>query len=255
MPNAAPADPTLANAVNAADRRTLLRVFEHPLSHNLSCREVVKLLNAIGSADEQHNGEVILRAGGAELKMKKPRGKDLTAAEVMDLRHFLTAGGWAPDAPAPESAQVSPAATDLMIVIDHAGAKVYRIDAVTGTEQPGDPDHLLHHVDRKQHDADREETFPGDMHFFEQVAMAAAGGRIVVIGHGTGQSDEAGHLSDYLQSHHREVYDRIAQTIAADLPHTSTPELLELARQALHREAGDDAALPDELYPDRHLPV
>jgi len=96
-----------------------------------------------------------------------------------------------------------------------------------------DPKHLLHHLERKMRDADRDETYPEDEQFFEQVADAvSAGGEIVVIGHGKGQSNEADHLSAYLKTHHKQTYARIVREIVADLPHLTTPELLDLGRHA-----------------------
>lgn len=230
--------PTNASGLHGEDLRTLQRVFAHPLSHNLAWREVVKLMGRIGSAEEQHNGEFHLLAGGAELRMKKPHDKDLTATEVMDLRHFLAAAGWDPDATAAAPVDTAPATPDLVIVIDHAGARLYRIGARDGAEAqadaPQETHHFLHDVDARENDADREETYPQDMQFFEKIALAAVGGKIVVISHGTGQSNAAHHLTDYLKTHHSEVCDRIAQILTADLPHTTTPELMELARQALY---------------------
>ena len=60
----------------------------------------------------------------------------------------------------------------------------------------------------------------------------STGGRIVVISHGKGQSNEADHLSAYLQAHHKSIHARIVREIVADLPHLTTPELLTLGRNA-----------------------
>jgi hypothetical protein len=223
-------------SVTGGDRRTLDTIFRHPLAHNLDWREVVSLFAVIGEAEEKHNGEFAFHAGGEQLLMKKPHHKDLTGPNVMDLRHFLTRAGWSPDAAPTSNAEAAPAAPSLIVVIDHAGAKVYRIDRAAD-ESHGvtayDPKHLLHHLERKTHDADRDETWPDDAHFFEQVATAvSAGGEIVVIGHGKGQSNEADHLSAYLQTHHKDTYARVVREIVADLPHLTTPELLELGRHA-----------------------
>lgn len=126
--------------------------------------------------------------------------------------------------------------TNLIVVIDHAGAKVYRIDTPADGSHgviAYDPKHLVHHLERKRHDEDRDETYPDDARFFEQVATALSpGGKIVVIGHGKGQSNEANHLSAYLSAHHKEAYNRIVREIVADLPHMTTPELLDLGRSA-----------------------
>jgi hypothetical protein len=235
-----PQEATTANlsaSVTGVDRRTLDAIFRHPLSHNLSWREVVGLFTAIGGADEKHNGEFEFRVADESLAMKRPHNKDLTGPEVMGLRHFLTRTGWSPDAPTPPKSEAPAAETNLIVVIDHAGAKVYRVE----TSADGghgvtayDPKHLLHHLERKRHDEDRDETYPDDEHFFEQVAKAVSGGgKIVVIGHGKGQSNEADHLSAYLSAHHKETYKRIVREIVADLPHMTTPELLDLGRHAL----------------------
>jgi hypothetical protein len=236
-----------ANAqVTGADRRTLDAIFRHPLSHGLSWRDVVLLMSAIGSAEERHNGEFMLSVGEERMPMRRPHNKDLTAPEVMALRHFLVRAGWSPDAagtvkrdPAPGAA--GPEAPRLIIIIDHAGARVFRIDLADNDRHgitPFDPKHLLHHIERKLHDADRDETYPEDTHFFDAVAAAAStGGEIVVIGHGKGQSNEADHLSAYLKVHHKEAYARIVGTLSADLPHLSVPELLELGRRAFAQDA------------------
>ena len=217
-------------AVTGVDRRTLDTIFRHPLAHNLSWREVVSLFATIGEADEKQNGEFEFRVGAERLSMKKPHTKDLTGPDVMDLRHLLTRSGWAPDASATPPAEA--AAPSLIIVIDHAGARIYQTDK-SQTMAPHASQHLLHDLERKSRDEDRDETFPRDERFFERIAGAvAAGGKIVVIGHGKGQSSEADHLSAYLQSHHKQTYARIVREIVADLPHLTTPELLELGRHA-----------------------
>jgi hypothetical protein len=224
-------------AVTGVDRRTLDAIFRHPLSHNLSWREVVSLFTAIGGAEEKHNGEFEFRAGDQSLAMKKPRTKDLTGPDVMDLRHFLNRTGWLPSASAPLDVDTPTPKPSLIVVIDHAGAKIYSIDRAI---QDGhgvtayDPKHLLHHLERKMRDEDRDETYPEDERFFEQVADAmSAEGEIVVIGHGKGQSNEADHLSAYLAARHKPTYARIVREIVADLPHLTTPELLDLGRHAL----------------------
>jgi len=223
-------------AVTGTDRRTLDAIFRHPLAHNLSWREVVTLVAAIGAAEEKKNGEFLFQAGDESLTMKKPHNKDLTGPDVIDLRHFLTRAGWSPDAPALSRAASAADALSLIIVIDHAGAKVYRLDQ-SADDKHGitahDPQHLLHHLERKMRDEDRDEIYPDDERYFESIAaVVSTGAEIVVIGHGKGQSNEADHLSAYLKSHHKDVYARIVREIVADLPHLTTPELLQLGRHA-----------------------
>lgn len=226
------AAPNLNVAATGLDRRTLDAIFRHPLAHNVSWREVVNLIAAIGDSDEKHSSEFVFRVGDERMSIKKPHTKDLTGPEVIDLRHFLTRAGWSPDAGAPSQKDRLSTGPGMIVVIDHAGARIYRLGVER--EAAAHPEHLIHRVDRKARDRDRDETDPGDDRFFEAVAAAvSAGGRIVVIGHGKGQSNEADHLSAYLKTHHKDAYARIVREIVADLPRLTTPELLDLGRHAL----------------------
>ena len=233
-------DAPLPAVVTGVDRRTLDAIFRHPLAHNLAWREVVGLFTAIGGAEEKHNGDFVFRAGDETLAMKRPHDKDLTGPDVMDLRHFLAHAGWSPSGSPPPNPDVAAPEPGLIVVIDHAGARVYSIDRSVGGGHgvmDHDAKHLLHRLERKNHDADREETYPEDERFFEQVAAAvSAGGPIVVIGHGKGQSNEADHFSAYLLSHHKETHARIVREIVADLPHLTEPELLEMGRRAVETD-------------------
>jgi len=191
---------------------------------------------AIGAAEEKKNGEFLFRAGDESLTMKKPLRKDLIGEDVIELRHFLIRAGWSPDAS--ERSPAAPPARPLssIVVIDHAGARVYHIDRFADDQQgitAYDPEHLRHHLERKMHDEDRHETYPNDERYFEEIADAVSSdAEIVLIGHGKGQSNEADHLSAYLKTHHKDTYARIVREIVADLPHLTTPELLKLGRHA-----------------------
>ena len=146
-----------------------------------------------------------LRPGAERQTFRYAHGKDLSVDDVMTMRHFLTRSGWAGGA-APEPAAT--AAPDLIFIIDHAEARVFR--TALGGATPHELLHLLHDIDRTQHDADREERYPTDNRFFDAVAAAVSGdGRSVVIGHGKGQSNEADHLMAHLAPH-----DGAAATVA-----------------------------------------
>ncbi|SEN55544.1 hypothetical protein SAMN04488003_1217 [Loktanella fryxellensis] len=127
-----------------------------------------------------------------------------------------------------------PVPDDLVVVIDQTGARIYPVArAVTAHPQP--LHHLRHPTDRIRHDTDRDQTDPADIRFFDAVADAVAGtGRIVLIGHGKGQSHAAGHLLTHLASHYPAVLTRLSHDLTANLSHATVPELLALARAALH---------------------
>lgn len=122
---------------------------------------------------------------------------------------------------------------DLVLVIDHADARIYAASPDHGAA-PQELHHLQHDIDRARRDADRDETWPDDTRFFAGIAQALKGdGRIVVVGHGKGQSNEADHLMAWLAAHDGAVHARVVREITLDLSHQSLRQLLAAARHAL----------------------
>jgi hypothetical protein len=240
MPQDDPATITVPD-LSTSDQRVLARIFQHPLSHNLSWQETLALMATLGSVSHSHDGDIVLRIGKVESRFRLGRDKDLSAGALMTLRHFLTRAGRGDTTPAVAE---GPAAKDTVVVIDHAGARVF-FATTSDDATPQELEHLLHETKRSQHDADRSETYPADTRFFDAVATAVAGeGRIVVIGHGKGQSNDASRFLAYLAKHHPGVHARVANDLVADLAHSTVPQLLSLARHALRAER--DSAGPSK---------
>lgn len=126
-----------------------------------------------------------------------------------------------------------------MAVVDHHGTKIYRIDPASGGApgleiRPYDPHGFLHHLVHKGQSEEKGQRAPEDITFYKRIADAlAAGGRIVVVGHGTGKSNAAHHLTEYLRTHHSETYQRVISELTADLSSITLPQLLALAERAL----------------------
>lgn len=227
------------STITGLHRRTLEAIFRHPSAHNLEWRDVIALIKKIGAADEKANSEFAFTVGGKRHLMRKPHTKDLTGSEVIELRQFLLQAGWSPESLSQPTAHPSPAAPSLIVVVDHHGAKIYHLgitsdDAAKHEIRPYDPHHFLHHLAHKDQSREQGQRAPEDPSFYERIGKAlAAGGRIVVVGHGTGKSNAAHHLTEYLRSHHPETYQRIVREVVADLSSVTTPQLLEIAQQAL----------------------
>ena len=228
-------------AIHGAHLRTLEALFRHPTAHNLEWMDVVALIEKIGAVHQKANDKFAFDVGGEHYLMHKPHTKDLTSSEVVELRHFLQRAGWSPEAPSQAAARPEPALPSLMVVVDHHGAKIYRIDTASGDTskrelKPYDPHHFLHQLMHKEQSREQGQRAPEDAAFYKRIGDAlAAGGRIVVVGHGTGKSNAAQHLTEYLRTHHRETYQRIVREIGADLSAITTAQLLELSEQALGR--------------------
>jgi hypothetical protein len=227
--------------IHGARLRTLEALFRHPTAHNLEWMDVVSLFEKIGDVQWHGNSKCEITIGSEHYQMSQPRAKDLTGAEVTDLRHFLERAGWAPDAPSVTASYSSTALPILMVVIDHHGAKIYRVDEASGGAssreiRPYDPHHFLHHLTHKDQSRQEGQRAAEDPSLYKRIAEAlTVGGRIVIVGHGTGKSNAAHHLIEYLRTHHREIYQRVAGEVGADLSAITSPQLLELAEEALGR--------------------
>lgn len=227
------------SSVTGSHRRTLEAIFRHPLAHNLEWNDVVGLIGEVGDVHEKANSEFVFEVAGKHHFTRKPHTKDLTSSEVIELRHFLAQAGISPELPSQPPAHPDPAAPSLLIVVDHHGTKIFHVDVTSDDAsehviRPYDPHHFLHHLMHKDQSRERGQRAPEEPAYYERIADAAAsGGKIVVVGHGEGKSSAAHHLMEYLQSHHRETYQRIVREIDTDLSSITMPELLDLARQAL----------------------
>jgi hypothetical protein len=82
--------------LNNHHRDTIEKIFAHPASHNIEWRQVLSLLEAIGTATEEHNGKVTVTVGPEREVFRSPHGKDVDVQMVVDLRRMLTQAGYGP---------------------------------------------------------------------------------------------------------------------------------------------------------------
>jgi hypothetical protein len=86
----------MARDLTHRHRDTLERIFSHPSSGNVEWRQVLSLLEAVGTTTEEPNGKLRVTLGG-ETEVFQPRGgKDIDRQTVVDLRRMLTSAGFAP---------------------------------------------------------------------------------------------------------------------------------------------------------------
>ena len=75
-------------------RNTLRQIFQHPAGHNIEWRAVLSLLEAVGSAEEQHGGKVAVTIGPETEYFDPPPRKDIDTQTVVNLRRMLTEAGY-----------------------------------------------------------------------------------------------------------------------------------------------------------------
>jgi hypothetical protein len=84
-------------SLNNHHRDTLLRIFQHPTSHNIEWLDVASLLAAVGSIQEHRDGKFEVRLGSEVHYLDRPKHKDIDVQMVVDLRHLLTIAGYRPE--------------------------------------------------------------------------------------------------------------------------------------------------------------
>ena len=78
-------------------RDTLGKIFRHPTSGNIEWREVLSLLDNVGTTTEERNGKFRVTLGPETEVFEAPRGKDIDEQVIVDLRRMLRQAGLAPD--------------------------------------------------------------------------------------------------------------------------------------------------------------
>jgi hypothetical protein len=86
----------------ATHQRTLEMVFEHPMSHNIEWRNIVSLLESIGTVVEGTHDALHVTVNDETVVLRRPKHKDIPEEQLMQLRHFLRRAGVEPAAPRKE---------------------------------------------------------------------------------------------------------------------------------------------------------
>jgi hypothetical protein len=85
-----------AGHLSGRHRDTLRQIFDHPTSHNIEWHAVVSLLDAVGTVSTSHDGKLDVTVGAEKAFLEEPKGKDIDAQMVVDLRRMLAAAGYQP---------------------------------------------------------------------------------------------------------------------------------------------------------------
>jgi hypothetical protein len=86
----------MAADLNNHHRDTLEQIFSEPSSGNIEWRQVLSLLEAVGTTTDEHNGKVKVALGPETEVLEPPHGKDIDQQMIVDLRRMLTNAGLAP---------------------------------------------------------------------------------------------------------------------------------------------------------------
>jgi hypothetical protein len=84
-------------SLNNHHRDTLRKIFSHPASGNLEWRQILSLLETVGTVEEEHNGKFKVTVGPETEMLARPRSKDVDKQMVVDLRRMLKGAGYSAD--------------------------------------------------------------------------------------------------------------------------------------------------------------
>jgi hypothetical protein len=231
-----------ASHMPAGDRRTLDAIFHHPVPHNLSWMDVQRLLTHLGSVEERADGKYSLAVRGQHMIFRKPHAKQLDAHEITELRNYLILAGTSPKNPYGTASAAAPESVDVVAVIDHHEARLYQVNLAATqsgeTVRPYDPHHFLHHLHHREELREEGQRAAEDLTFYDRIAEALRdANRIVLLSHGTGESNAAQLLAERLKKQHPDVYARIVRQANVNTSAMTEAEIIAYARAALSGNA------------------
>jgi hypothetical protein len=201
------------------------------LPRNLSWSAVVDLIGNIGEVQEHGNDEFAFVVGTERAFFKRPSSHNLEVEEISRLRKFLKeAGVLGKEAKEHQSGR-------MVVVIDHHAAHIFQdlggsLPEDEVTVKPYDPFGFQHHLVHRKEAHYIGDHVPEETSFYEEIAgKLVHASAIVLIGHAKGKSSAVDVLSDYLNSHHPETFDRIIATENADLSALTEPEIEAIAKK------------------------
>ena len=80
--------------LNSHHRDTLLQIFQEKTNYNIEWHDVMSLLGAVGSIEQQHDDMFLFRLGQETEVLRRPSTKDIDGQQLVDLRRILTSAGY-----------------------------------------------------------------------------------------------------------------------------------------------------------------
>jgi hypothetical protein len=76
-------------------RDTLRKIFQQDTNYNVEWHDVVSLLEAVGTIEQQHDDMFLFRIGAETEVLRRPSEKDIDGQQLVDLRRLLSSAGYA----------------------------------------------------------------------------------------------------------------------------------------------------------------
>ncbi len=225
---------------------TMGRVFQHPASHNLEWRDVIALMEHLGTVQVQENGHLAFAVNGVTEVFRRNREKDVSEIqEVLDLRHFLERAGVEENGTITTAEPVTPLALHLLVVINQKETLVFQTetrDSVPERLHPYDPTGALNRLIHTE-GVDKASRAPENLTYYQAIAETLIGAEeVLLMGNGTGASSAMTHLKDFLATHHPEIAGKIVGALTVDVEALTKEECLQQGRAFFLSRNGIDVS-------------
>jgi hypothetical protein len=222
-------------------QRTLEALFAHPLHHDLRTSKVEALLRTLGAS--------VTPLEGRRLRIQMPGGEEtwiytscgvgrpfLDADALLRVRHLLQAAGVSADHPLAEGrGPRGDQARRLVLHLTHTHTDAFLLEGDSVEHALLRPQGLWGSGEHLSHRHDRDiagQRAPLDHAYLSCIAEAMQqADAVLLLGHGTGESDMRQVLLTHLHTHHRPLLERIVGVVTLDHAHPSDGALLTLARE------------------------
>ena len=220
--------------------RTLHALLAHPLHHNLRMDDVEALLLHLGiHIDHRSDHRINLQApSGARVVLHAASGKHhpfLNEDGILRIRRFLKQEGITPEHPiADEAHPRGEQAKRLVVHVDHRSALLWWLEGDDVHKSTLQPHSLWSSHQRLSHRHDRDvagQRAPVDFEFLNEISHAILqADRVLLLGHGCGESNTSLLLRKYIEHHFPNAVDRLEFKRIKASRYTDA-EILELAFQ------------------------
>lgn len=183
------------------------------------------MFTELGELTEEGNGKYKFERNSQTLTLEV-RGKDVEIDEMVRIRHFLDSSA---------RVIVGEVTNDMIVVLDHAGARIYRAnvhDLQPVHVEPVDPHNHDHQVHNPLGDSGGQQGNHRKQFYENVVEKLLRADRILMVGDGHGASSEVDRfLTELEESNHKDLAQRVVMNESLDLHHMTEPELLAKARK------------------------
>jgi hypothetical protein len=137
---------------------------------------------------------------------------------------------------------------NVVAVISFRDTYIYATDAEPGSRPERvvapDPNGRFHKTHHKAGNPSGTYEDDSPAYWKEIAEELAPAGAILVFGHGKGKANASHHWVTYVESHHRDIAEKLVADVRLDIDHVDEEQVLRLAQiyfgEAPRRDAGDN---------------